>query len=102
MELAAQAMPIFRHLLVSWQRTRRLGPRFGQPRARRNAPAIPPAAQMLTRPRRAGRRAISYARVVRMRPPVAAHGCPTATELPLTFTLSHATGPVAGAFQPFS
>ncbi len=47
-----------------------------------NAPAIAPAAQMLTRPRLASRRAISFASVVTMRPPVAAHGWPTAIELP--------------------
>jgi Activator of Hsp90 ATPase homolog 1-like protein len=33
--------------------------RLGQVRVRRNAPAIPPAAQMLINPRRASRRAIS-------------------------------------------
>ena len=39
-----------------------------------------PAAQMLTMPNWALRRAISQARVVRMRPPVADQGCPTAKD----------------------
>src|SRR2546425_154532 len=95
-------MPKDRQLLKSRQRTRRSERAIGQLRARRTAPAPPPAGQMLTRPGRAGRGAISYARVVRMRPPVAAHGWPTAMELPFTFTLSQGTGPVAGALQPCS
>ena len=39
-----------------------------------------PAAQMLSRPNGALRRAISQARVVTMRPPVADQGCPTAKD----------------------
>ena len=64
------------------------------------APAMPPAAQMLTRPSRESLLAISFARVVRIRPPVADQGCPTAIELPDTFTLFQSIGPVGSALQP--
>ena len=37
-----------------------------------------------------------------MRPPVAAHGWPTASELPFTFTRSQSIGSVRVPFQPVS
>ena len=61
-----------------------------------------PAAQMLTRPKLASRLVISFASVVTMRPPVAAHGWPIAIELPLTLTLSQSMALVAFPFHPCS
>ena len=48
--------------------------RLPQLRSNTAAPAIAPAAQMLTSPRFASRRAISRARLATIRPPVAAQG----------------------------
>src|SRR5439155_9463507 len=67
-----------------------------QRRSRTMAKPMPPCAQIESRPNCTSRRAISFASVVTMRPPVAPKGCPIAIEPPITLMMSSLIS------QPFS
>ncbi|MNC69438.1 hypothetical protein D3C75_1201230 [compost metagenome] len=55
----------------------------------------PPAAQIEISPRPLPAASSNFARLATMRPPVAANGCPAASELPLTLSLLRSIEPSA-------
>src|SRR3954464_15610146 len=60
----------------------------------------PPAAQMEISPRLPGPASCSiFARLATIRPPVAANGCPAASDEPLTLSFDRSIGP-SGASRP--
>src|SRR5439155_12545213 len=68
-----------------------------QRRSRTMAKPIPPCAQIDSSPNCTSRRAISLARVVTMRPPVAPNGCPIAMDPPITLMISRAISELLAA-----
>src|SRR5690606_3113847 len=71
-------------------------------RSRTTAAASPPAAQRVTRPNCPPRRRSSLRVLRTISPPGAAKGCPSATEPPLTLSLSSSTAPTGSERPSFS